>query len=97
MKGTRLVVVEGPLTGTEIPLEGAQVTLGRAPDSTIVIDDDYASSRHARIYESEGAWVVEDLGSTNGTWLDRTRLTTPTVLPVGAPLRVGRTTLVIQK
>ncbi len=97
VKGTRLVVVEGPLTGTEIPLEGAQITMGRAPDSTIVIDDDYASSRHARLYESEGAWVVEDLGSTNGTWLDRTRLTTPTVLPVGAPLRVGRTTLVIQK
>ena len=81
----------------EIPLEGAQITLGRAPDSTIVIDDDYASSRHARIYESEGAWVAEDLGSTNGTWIDRTRLTTPTVLPIGAPLRVGRTTLVIQK
>ena len=97
VKGTRLVVIEGPLTGTEVPLEGAQITLGRAPDSTIVIDDDYASSRHARIYESEGAWVVEDLGSTNGTWIDRTRLTTPTVLPVGAPLRVGRTTLVINK
>ena len=97
VKGTRLVVVEGPLEGAEIPLEGAQITLGRAPDSTIVIDDDYASSRHARIYESEGAWVVEDLGSTNGTWIDRTRLTTPTVLPVGAPLRVGRTTLQIQK
>ena len=56
-----------------------------------------ASSRHARIYESDGAWVAEDLGSTNGTWIDRTRLTTPTVLPIGAPLRVGRTTLVIQK
>ena len=97
VKGTRLVVVEGPLTGTEIPLEGAQITMGRAPDSTIVIDDDYASSRHARLYESDGAWVVEDLGSTNGTWIDRTRLTTPTVLPVGAPLRVGRTTLQIQK
>ena len=97
VRGTRLVVVEGPLEGAEIPLEGAQITLGRAPDSTIVIDDDYASSRHARIYESEGAWVVEDLGSTNGTWIDRTRLTTPTVLPVGAPLRVGRTTLQIQK
>lgn len=97
VKGTRLVVTEGPLEGAEIPLEGAQITLGRAPDSTIVIDDDYASSRHARIYESEGAWVVEDLGSTNGTWIDRTRLTTPTVLPVGAPLRVGRTTLQIHK
>ncbi len=97
VRGTRLVVVEGPLAGTEVPLEGAQITLGRAPDSTIVIDDDYASSRHARVYESEGSWVVEDLGSTNGTWIDRTRITTPTVLQVGAPLRIGRSTLQIQK
>jgi pSer/pThr/pTyr-binding forkhead associated (FHA) protein len=97
VKGTKLVVVEGPLTGTVIPLETEQVTIGRAPDSTLVIDDDYASSRHARIYPSEGTWVVEDLGSTNGTWIDRGRITTPTVLPVGAPLRVGRTTLELRK
>ena len=97
MRGTKLVVTEGPLTGTVIPLNTAQVTIGRAPDSTIVIDDDYASSRHARVYPSEGAWVVEDLGSTNGTWIDRTRITTPTVLPVGVPLRVGRTTLQLQR
>jgi len=97
VRGTKLVVTEGPLAGTEVPLDGAQVTIGRAPDSTIVIDDDYASSRHARVYSSEGTWVVEDLGSTNGTWIERTRITTPTVLPVGAPLRVGRTTLQLQK
>jgi pSer/pThr/pTyr-binding forkhead associated (FHA) protein len=97
VKGSKLVVIEGPLNGTVIPLGNVQITIGRAPDSTLVIDDDYASSRHARIYPSEGAWVVEDLGSTNGTWIDRTRITTPTVLPVGAPLRVGRTTLQIQK
>ena len=97
VKGTKLVVTEGPLAGTVVPLDGAQVTIGRAPDSTIVIDDDYASSRHARVYSSEGTWVVEDLGSTNGTWIERTRITTPTVLPVGAPLRVGRTTLQLQK
>ncbi len=97
VRGTKLVVTEGPLTGTVIPLNTAQVTIGRAPDSTIVIDDDYASSRHARVYPSEGAWVVEDLGSTNGTWIDRTRITTPTVLPVGVPLRVGRTTLQLQR
>ena len=96
-KGTKLVVVEGPLKGTIVPLSDAQVTIGRAPDSTLVIDDDYASSRHARIYPAEGSWVVEDLGSTNGTWIDRSRITTPTVLPVGAPLRIGRTTLQIQK
>lgn len=97
VRGTKLVVIDGPLIGTVIPLEGQQVTIGRAPDSTIVIDDDYASSRHARVYESEGSWVVEDLGSTNGTWIDRVRITTPTVLPVGAPLRIGRSTMQIQK
>jgi pSer/pThr/pTyr-binding forkhead associated (FHA) protein len=95
--GSMLVVVEGPLTGTVIPLSSAQVTIGRAPDSTLVIEDDYASSRHARIYSSEGSWLVEDLGSTNGTWIDRTRITSPTLLTVGAPLRVGRTTLQLQK
>ena len=97
VKGSKLVVVEGPLLGTVVPLGNVQITVGRAPDSTLIIDDDYASSRHARIYPSEGSWVVEDLGSTNGTWIDRTRITAPTVLPVGAPLRVGRTTLQIQK
>ena len=97
VKGSKLVVIEGPLNGTIVPLGNVQITIGRAPDSTLIIDDDYASSRHARIYPSEGEWVVEDLGSTNGTWIDRTRITSPTVLPVGAPLRVGRTTLQIQK
>jgi pSer/pThr/pTyr-binding forkhead associated (FHA) protein len=97
VKGSKLVVIEGPLNGTIVPLGNVQITIGRAPDSTLIIDDDYASSRHARIYPSEGSWVVEDLGSTNGTWIDRTRITSPTVLPVGAPLRVGRTTLQIQK
>jgi pSer/pThr/pTyr-binding forkhead associated (FHA) protein len=97
VKGSKLVVIEGPLNGTVVPLGNVQITIGRAPDSTLIIDDDYASSRHARIYPSEGSWVVEDLGSTNGTWIDRTRITSPTVLPVGAPLRIGRTTLQIQK
>lgn len=97
VKGSKLVVIEGPLLGTIVPLGDVQITIGRAPDSTLVIDDDYASSRHSRVYPSEGSWVVEDLGSTNGTWIDRTRITSPTVLPVGAPLRVGRTTLQIQR
>ena len=96
-KGLSLVVTEGPLAGTVVPLGTDQITLGRAPDSTLVIDDDYASSRHARIYPSEGAWFVEDLGSTNGTWIDRSRITSPTVLPAGTPLRIGRTTLQLQK
>jgi pSer/pThr/pTyr-binding forkhead associated (FHA) protein len=92
-----LVVVEGPLVNTVIPLGTSQITIGRAPDSTLVIDDDYASSRHARLYAGDGGWIVEDLGSTNGTWIDRTRITSPTVLPPGAALRIGRTTLQLQR
>lgn len=95
--GPSLIVIDGPLANTVIPLGTAQITLGRAPDSTIVIDDDYASSRHARIYPSDGGWIVEDLGSTNGTWIERTRITQPTALTPGTPLRVGRTTLQLQK
>jgi pSer/pThr/pTyr-binding forkhead associated (FHA) protein len=95
--GPALIVTEGPLAQTVIPLGTAQITLGRAPDSTLVIDDDYASSRHARLYPGEDGWIVEDLGSTNGTWIDRTRITSPTVLPPGVPLRIGRTTLQLQR
>lgn len=95
---TKLVVTEGTLTGTTVALQGQTVTLGRAHDSTIVLDDDYASSRHARIYpDRDGQWIVEDLGSTNGTYLDRSRLTTPTPIPLGAPIRIGKTVIELRK
>jgi pSer/pThr/pTyr-binding forkhead associated (FHA) protein len=95
---TKLVVTEGTLTGTTVALQSQTITLGRAHDSTIVLDDDYASSRHARIYpDRDGQWIVEDLGSTNGTYLDRTRLTTPTPVPLGAPIRIGKTVIELRK
>jgi pSer/pThr/pTyr-binding forkhead associated (FHA) protein len=95
---TKLVVSEGSLTGTTVALQGQTITLGRAHDSTIVLDDDYASSRHARIYpDRDGQWIVEDLGSTNGTYLDRARLTTPTPIPLGAPIRIGKTVIELRK
>ncbi|MEU6525977.1 FHA domain-containing protein [Streptomyces sp. NPDC046924] len=95
---TKLVVTEGSLTGTTVALQGQTITLGRAHDSTIVLDDDYASSRHARIYpDRDGQWIVEDLGSTNGTYLDRSRLTTPTPIGPGAPIRIGKTVIELRK
>ncbi|MEU3598841.1 FHA domain-containing protein [Streptomyces sp. NPDC006798] len=95
---TKLIVTEGTLTGTTVALQGQTIALGRAHDSTIVLDDDYASSRHARIYpDRDGQWIVEDLGSTNGTYLDRTRLTTPTPIPLGAPIRIGKTVIELRK
>ncbi|MYV66910.1 FHA domain-containing protein [Streptomyces sp. SID2131] len=95
---TKLVVSEGTLTGTTVALQGQTITLGRAHDSTIVLDDDYASSRHARIYpDRDGQWIVEDLGSTNGTYLDRARLTAATPIPLGAPIRIGKTVIELRK
>jgi pSer/pThr/pTyr-binding forkhead associated (FHA) protein len=95
---TKLVVSEGSLAGTTVALQGQTITLGRAHDSTIVLDDDYASSRHARIYpDRDGNWIVEDLGSTNGTFMDRNRLTTPTPIPLGAPIRIGKTVIELRK
>lgn len=92
-----LVVLEGALAGTPIALSDQPVTIGRAPDSTLVLDDDYVSSRHARLVPQQGRWLIEDMGSTNGTYLDRTRVSVPTVVPLGAPIRIGKTVLELRK
>jgi pSer/pThr/pTyr-binding forkhead associated (FHA) protein len=95
---TKLVITEGSLAGTTVALQGQTITLGRAHDSTIVLDDDYASGRHARIYpDRDGRWIVEDLGSTNGTYLERNRLTTPVPIPPGTPIRIGKTVFELRK
>lgn len=94
----RLVVTSGPLRGTTVPLTaGAAVMIGRAPSCTLVLDDDYSSQRHARLYEHAGQWFVEDLGSTNGTFVGRERITEPTAVGPGSQLRVGQSTLELQR
>ena len=93
----RLVVTEGALAGTTISLGDAPVTLGRADDSTLVLTDDYASSRHARLVPGDDAWLVEDLGSTNGTYLGTSKVTRPTPVPLGQPIRIGKTVLELRR
>ena len=92
-----LVVTAGSLKGTTIDLSEQQITLGRANDATLVLNDDYASSRHARIFPQDGQWIVEDLGSTNGTYLDRQKVTRPTPVPAGVPVRIGKTVLELRR
>jgi hypothetical protein len=89
----QLVVTAGALAGTRITLSEAPITIGRAEDSTLVITDDYASARHARLVPRAGQWYIEDLGSTNGTYLDRGKVTAPTPVPLGVPIRIGRTSI----
>jgi hypothetical protein len=93
----RLLVTSGALAGTSLGLTDSQITVGRANDATLVLNDDYASSRHARLYPQNGQWVVEDLGSTNGTYLDRQKVTQPTPVPVGVPIRIGKTVLELRR
>jgi pSer/pThr/pTyr-binding forkhead associated (FHA) protein len=92
-----LLVTEGALAGRSIDLTDQQITMGRANDATLVINDDYASTHHARIFPQDGQWVVEDLGSTNGTYLDRQKVTRPTPVPVGVPIRIGKTVLELRR
>ena len=84
-----LVVTEGALAGTRITLGSQPVLIGRADDSTLVLTDDYASTRHARLSQRGADWYVEDLGSTNGTYLDRSKVTTAVRVPIGTPVRLA--------
>jgi pSer/pThr/pTyr-binding forkhead associated (FHA) protein len=92
-----LVVTAGSHEGTTIELGATPITIGRAPENTLALDDDYCSGRHARLYPHEGTWVVEDLGSTNGTYLGKARLTQPSVVPPGTAIRIGKTVLELRK
>ncbi len=92
-----LLVTAGALAGTSLGLTEQQITIGRADDATLVLDDDYASTRHARLFPQDGQWLVEDLGSTNGTYLDRQKVTAPTPVPIGVPIRIGKTVLELRR
>lgn len=89
----QLIVTEGALKGTRITLGAQPVLIGRADDSTLVLTDDYASTRHARLSPRGSEWYVEDLGSTNGTYLDRAKVTTAVRVPMGTPVRIGKTVI----
>lgn len=92
-----LVITEGHLVGTRIPLGTAPVLIGRVPEATLVLDDEYCSNRHARLVLGETGWVLEDLGSTNGTWIRNTRLTSPIPVDAGSTFRIGRTSFELRK
>jgi hypothetical protein len=89
---SKLVITEGEKSGTEIALSGRQLTIGRAGDSDLIVDDEYASTHHAKLVFINGDWMIQDLDSTNGTYLDGERVATPMVVPLATQVRVGQTT-----
>ncbi len=93
----RLVITSGPKEGLEIELPTEQLAIGRSSDLGGVIRDDYTSTHHARLLLWNDGWVVQDLDSTNGTFLDGTRVTLPTLVPLGTPVTIGTTTFELRR
>jgi len=94
---THVAITEGANAGEKISLDNAPLLIGRGSDAAIRLDDDYVSTRHARIASSGDQWFVEDLGSTNGTYVGTSRLTQPVALQLGTQIRIGKTTLELRK
>ena len=89
-----MAVVEGANAGQTVPLDEAPILIGRGTDAAIRLDDDYVSTRHARIASSGDQWFVEDLGSTNGTTLDGMPVTAPRSMSSGQRITIGSTVLI---
>jgi pSer/pThr/pTyr-binding forkhead associated (FHA) protein len=90
------VLGEGGRRVETIPLDGT-LQIGRAEACQIRVEDTYVSSFHARLFSRDGAWHVEDLGSTNGTYLNQRRVTAPAEVRAGDRVRVGKTTLELRR
>ena len=94
---THVAIVDGANAGETVSLDSAPLLIGRGSDAAIRLDDDYVSTRHARIATANDQWFVEDLGSTNGTYIGSARITQPTTLTLGTQVRIGKTILELRK
>ncbi|MFO6452207.1 MULTISPECIES: FHA domain-containing protein [unclassified Aeromicrobium] len=92
-----LQVVDGPNAGQSVPLGTDPILLGRGTDAAIRLDDDYVSTRHARFATNGEQWFVEDLGSTNGTYIGSQRVTSPVPVALGTSVRLGKTIVELRK
>ena len=93
----RLVITSGPREGLEIDLPTEQLTIGRSSESGLVIRDDYTSTHHARLMLWNDQWVIQDLDSTNGTFLAGSRVMLPTPVPPGTPVTIGTTSFELRR
>lgn len=91
---TRELVVVEPveIAGRSFPLIG-EMSIGRAAGCQITLDDTYASQIHARVFARDNQWQIEDLGSTNGTWLNRHQVAGAMVVKPGDIVQIGNTVM----
>jgi pSer/pThr/pTyr-binding forkhead associated (FHA) protein len=93
----RAAVVEGASTSGKNFELGQELTIGRADKCHVVLDDTYVSQVHARIFSRGDSYFLEDLGSTNGTYLNRKRVGGATELQRGDRVKIGKTVLEMRK
>lgn len=93
--GNIVVLEPAELRGRTYPL-GAEITFGRAPSCSVVVEDTFVSQVHARVFQREGNYLVEDLGSTNGTYLNKKKLSGTMMMHRGDRLQVGNTVLELE-
>ncbi|SFS10266.1 Forkhead associated (FHA) domain, binds pSer, pThr, pTyr [Agrococcus baldri] len=94
---TRIVITSGPRSGLELDLPQTGLTIGRSSGSGLQIKDDYTSNQHAKIVRWRDQWVVQDLGSTNGTFVEGARISESTPVRVGSAVRIGTTTFELRR
>jgi pSer/pThr/pTyr-binding forkhead associated (FHA) protein len=95
---SRIVVTAGPKEGLDLELlPEEQFTIGRSGDSSLVLRDDVTSTHHARLMLWNEQWMIQDLDSTNGTFVDSKRVSIPTPVPLNTPVTIGTTTFELRR
>lgn len=92
-----LVVTEADGAPRTFPISSESLEIGRADTCAVVLQDTYVSQVHARVFPKDCEWFVEDLGSTNGTYLNRAKVTLPSSIGPGDEIRIGKTTLEVRR
>jgi pSer/pThr/pTyr-binding forkhead associated (FHA) protein len=92
------LVVHRPEARPElVALDGNEIRFGRSRDCDIVLTDDFVSERHARVFPRQGAWMIADMGSTNGTYLNRQRVNEASQITVGDQVTIGKTIVEVRR
>lgn len=93
----RIVITSGPKSGLELDLPETGLTIGRSSGAGLQIKDDYTSGSHAKIVRWRDQWMLQDQGSTNGTFVDGKRVTEATPIRIGSSIRIGTTTFELRR
>lgn len=91
-----LTIASGPAAGEQADLASGTVMIGRGADCQLILDDDYVSTRHTKVVASETGAYIEDLGSTNGTYVNGLRISAPTSVTLSDTIRIGKTVLKLE-